>query len=173
MTRASGAGRARHRPKVIRACLAVLLAAIGPRAGAQGLIGTGLDWSKGVRVQELWAGGRPLFALANLGSAPVAISVHERASGRRRAGPWRLEPGAVATVDARAVQGADLVELRLESGRSLGLLDAPPAGGAGVPASSGVVVTTDGLNGSGGRHTDLWLGSRPSGSPAVARSTSR
>jgi hypothetical protein len=110
-----------------------------------------------VRIQELWAADRPLFALANLGSAPVAISVHERASGRLRAGPWRLEPGAVAAIEAGAIQGAGLVEFRLGDGRSLGLLDAPPAGGSGVPASSGVVVTTDGLNGSGGRHGDVWL----------------
>jgi hypothetical protein len=118
------------------------------------VIGVGLDWRKNVFVQEYWQDGVPHYVLANLGSTAIQITVHERTSGVQLAGPWEIKPRSVTFVDARPLQGKDLVAFKLADGTNLGLLGSP------VPPATPIkdaIATYDGLNGSGGRHNIPWF----------------
>jgi hypothetical protein len=120
------------------------------------LTGIGLDWNQGVFVQEYWQAGKPHYAIANSGNAAASISVYEAQTGKKLAGPWNIAPKRVISADAAKLQEQGLLEFRLGSGMPLGLLDAPRAP-AGPSMESGKIVTTGGLNGSGGRQNELWF----------------
>ena len=117
-------------------------------------IGVGLQWRE-VFVQEYWLDGSPHYAIANFGKDDLKISMYpyRAAQGAKAvAGPWQVKAGGITHVDAP--KGLDgLVALKLADGKHLGLLG-PPKGGATQP--KGKYLSYDGLNGSGGRHLNLW-----------------
>jgi len=116
------------------------------------LIGVGLDFRTGVFVQEYWQNGKPYYALANLGKEGVQISVNDWKSGAALAGPWGVQSQSVTHVDASKLPANGLVRFQLANGKALGLLNVPMP-----PAASGKnVATFEGMNGSGGRHNELW-----------------
>ncbi len=119
------------------------------------LTGIGLGWNHGVYVQEYWRSGKPYYAIANHGNAAVMITVYEERTGKKLAGPWEVDSKKVIHSDAARLQEKGLLDFRLQSGIALGLLDAPRVPGTLCP-ESGRIVTTEGLNGSGGRHDELY-----------------
>jgi hypothetical protein len=68
------------------------------------------------------------------------------------AGPWQIPAKSVMRVEAPQAEAGKLLSFQV-SGKSLGLLSAPQAG---ETQAAGKCLTYDGLNGSGGRHTNLW-----------------
>lgn len=126
-----------------------------PVGGAQ-MTGIGLDWNQNIFIQEYWLAGQPRYAIANQGGAAARIAAYQAQTGKKIAGPWEVPARQVSYVDASGLVGENLIALKLESGKSLGMLQAPrlPAGPA--PATK-TIVTIDGLNGSGGRSEDLWI----------------
>ena len=117
-------------------------------------IGVGLQWRE-VFVQEYWVDGSPHYAIANFGKTDLKISMYpyRAAHGAKAiAGPWEVKAGSVTQVEAPGgLKG--LVALKLADGKHLGLLG-PPKGPATQP--KGKYISYDGLNGSGGRHLNLW-----------------
>ncbi|HPD15659.1 MAG TPA: hypothetical protein PLE19_11950 [Planctomycetota bacterium] len=155
----------------VRLWLAALAACALVAAAVGSQIGVGLDWRTGLYVQEYWQGGKPRYLIANLSREPATITVQTvnidvREGGRAfreanplpqkpvetLAGPWEVPAGGAADVDASPLLGKGLAEFR-SGGKRLGLLDLakPPAA---APAEA--IVTTHGVNGSGGRQTGLW-----------------
>lgn len=132
--------------------LVVFTICLGAAPVAANVIGIGLDFRKGIFVQEYWQDGKPFYALANLGKEAVHISVADWKTGAVMAGPWEVKAMSVSRVDASKVGGNALVSFRVANG-ALGLLMPPTA-----PAERmmGVLASYDGMNGSGGRHTELW-----------------
>jgi hypothetical protein len=133
--------------------LALVMGLVCAQPTSAEVIGIGLDFRKGLFVQEYWQDGKPHYALANLGAEGVRITVTDRKSGAVLAGPWEVKARSVAHVEAGKVAGNDLVQFTLANGSSLGLLTAP------VPPAQqakGVLTTSDGMNGSGGRHAEIW-----------------
>jgi hypothetical protein len=134
--------------------LALLLCTFQPARAT--VIGLGLDWRKNVFVQEYWRDGKPGYVIANLRKDPVKVGVHEwnrGQAGKQIAGPWEVKGKGVLSVDASPVRGGGLLMFMLADGDSLGLLPAPAAP-ANPPRD--VLLTYNGLNGSGGSRLDLW-----------------
>lgn len=117
------------------------------------LIGVGLDFRKGIFVQEYWQDGKPYYAIANLGKEKTTISVADWKTGAVLAGPWDLMAQTVRHVDASTVRGDALVRFQLADGSALGLLMPPTPPPNPVKGS---LATYDGMNGSGGRQVELW-----------------
>jgi hypothetical protein len=120
-------------------------------------IGVGLDWQKKLFFQEYWYKGSVHYWIANDRSDAAKITIHEwknRRAGIRLAGPWDVKPGEVVSVDARALVGSELVCVLLSDHTNLGLLRGPAPPTDRKPDK---IVTTAGLNGSGGTSTDMWL----------------
>jgi len=120
------------------------------------LTGIGLDWGHHVFVQEYWRAGKPYYAMLNQGNSMARMTVYEERRGKKLAGPWEVGSKQVMHADAAKLQGKGLLAFKLESGISLGLLDAPRTPGKSC-LESGWIVTVAGLNGSGGRSEDLWF----------------
>ncbi|QDU95892.1 hypothetical protein [Lignipirellula cremea] len=124
------------------------------RQASAEIIGIGLDWRKNIFVQEYWSEGKPYYAIANKTDSDQTIVCVAYRGQAKLAGPWKAPANSVVHVDASPLIGKDLVQFDLEGGSSLGLMAAPPAPGD-IPQAP--VVSFDGLNGSGGRHTDIWV----------------
>jgi len=134
-----------------RAMLVVVVLAI---PAAADVIGVGLDWREKVYVQEFWKEGKAHYAIFNDSPAAISLSVLPRKGGALLAGPWKLEPKTFLEVDATPLVGQDLIEFKLDGGKSLGLLAAPTA--APATGKEKKPVANVGLNGSGGRQANLW-----------------
>jgi len=115
------------------------------------MIAIGLPWRE-IFIQEYWKDGTPHYAIANFGKEAIKISAFAGRAPAAVAGPWEVEAGAIVHVEAPEGQ-TGLLTLRLDGEKHLGLIGAPRAG---ATQPKGKCATYDGLNGSGGRHTDLW-----------------
>src|SRR5262249_39432564 len=152
-----GGGSPRGGPVMFLPVLCIAAVGAALFAGAQGgraVTGVGLDWRHRVFVQEYWKDGRPQYLIANDRDEPIALTVHRwerRAVGPKLAGPWAVAAHATARVEAGDVKDGELVAFVLADQTLLGLLR-PPA--ARPPhegeATKGTILTTYGLNGSGG-----------------------
>jgi hypothetical protein len=139
--------------KAIARCL-VVVASLWPMAAHADVIGVGLDFNKGIWVQEYWQDGKPFYLLFNPTGTAVTLSVRQRADNELVAGPWTLAAGAALDVDAGPLQGKDLIKFDLTDKVNLGLLHAPSKA-EGQPDKG--LVTCLGLNGSGGRYPKHWV----------------
>jgi hypothetical protein len=134
--------------------LCLLAGVLAAHQADASLIAVGLPW-KDVFVQEYWKDGAPRYAIANFRKEDIVVSVcagREQEGLKPLAGPWKVKAGAIVHVDAPKGQ-TGLLSVVLGDGKSLGLISAPQSG-QGQPKEK--YVSYDGLNGSGGRHTDLW-----------------
>lgn len=117
-------------------------------------IGVGLDWRKNIFIQEYWKDGKVSYSIANKTGADQVIVGHTYNGGKKIAGPWNVKANSLISEDVSSLIGKDLVQFDLEGGDSLGLMDSPVAP-AEFPKSP--IVSYYGLNGSGGRHNDVWV----------------
>ncbi len=117
-------------------------------------VGVGLDWRKNMFVQEYWRDGKVFYAIANKADTDQTIIVFTRHDGKRMAGPWEVKANSLVHVDASALIGKDMLQFKLESGSSLGLMQSPVQPAKPPQAA---IATYYGLNGSGGRHGDIWV----------------
>lgn len=136
-------------------CLFILAVAFGCNNLNAMSIGVGLHW-RDIFVQEYWEDGVPYYAIANFRDETVKISLFAwRAEGEAKAlaGPWEIKAKSVLRVEAPSNLEGQLLSFRMEDGQRLGLLSAPESGST-KPEDR--YASYDGLNGSGGRHADLW-----------------
>lgn len=140
---------------------AVLLAAFLPQAARAELIGVGLDWRRGIFVQEYWHKGEPHYLLANHSKEDVEITVHEFDSKWRlgqplpkpQAGPWKVPAGQQTLVAAKGLVGEKLYRFVMGGKDPLGVLSSPQNPGYKGPG----YATGLGLSGSGGMTKGLYL----------------
>lgn len=145
--------------------LALLLAL--PAVANASQIGVGLDWRQNVFVQEFWQEGKALYAIYNGRSEPITLKMSDvqfvnvpgtesfRAIEGKELASWDLKGKEVLFVDAPMKPAGDelrFLKLRVAEGPQLGLLTFPSA-----PASlpKGKIITSDGINGSGGRQPNV------------------
>ena len=121
---------------------------------AAAMSGVGLDWRTNIFVQEYWKDGKVSYAIANKSDADQVIVVSAYGGGAKLAGPWKVKAHSLIHADASALIGKDLVQFDLEGGGSLGLMESPVQPAA-LPQAA--LVSYYGLNGSGGRHADVWV----------------
>lgn len=134
---------------------AILTATMFGQQPAQAdVIGIGLDWRKNIFVQEYWSEGKPFYAIANKTDTDQTLTCLAYQGKAKLSDPWKVPAHSVVHVDASALVGKDLLQFDLASGGSLGLM-ASPTTPKEFPKAP--IVSYDGLNGSGGRHADIWV----------------
>lgn len=111
-----------------------------------------INWAKGVFIQEFYRGETPCYAIGNLSKNDATISAMDR-RGNLLGGPWVVKAGASLAIDASTLSDKGILQFKLASGESLGSLPAPPAGEKGAKG----LTSRFGLNGSGGRQSDVWI----------------
>lgn len=135
------------------------VAAVAGTLAAWGMmIAVGLDWRQNYFIQEYWQDGKPFFLIANQTDTDNTVAVTDhKAQGpvKTLAGPWPVKAHQIVTVDATALVGQELVGVQLGNGTGLGLVNAPVAPPAELKATG--LLSTYGLNGSGGRQLDAWV----------------
>ena len=131
---------------------ALTFVAMSLRADAS-QIAIGIDWRKNIFIQEIWKDGVPYYQIANLNKDAATITVTDRKEANLLAGPWVVRAQDTLTMDVRNLIDKGLMSFKLSDGSSLGLMPSPTK----EAAVKGTIVSYDGLNGSGGRQTTLWI----------------
>jgi hypothetical protein len=121
----------------------LILLVFTPKAHA--LIAVGINWNA-VFVQEYWRNGQPYYDIANITAKPLDISTSD-------GGKWKVKPGRIIHGEAKIGRPNTYIRFLTQNG-SLGTLPAPLAPPQVVKEK---YVTYEGLNGSGGRYSDLYV----------------
>ena len=148
--------------RALFACSALMVFSV-PQVSHANQIGLGIDWRKGIFIQEYWQNTHAYYEIANTNKTDVTLT----------AKPWgasdltpkaislgTIPAGSVIKVNAAELIGKGLMEFDEADGTSIGLLQAPvtPVSPAPTPdASDATYRSFDGVNNSGGRHQDIWF----------------
>ncbi|MFP5265170.1 MAG: hypothetical protein ACLGJB_25055 [Blastocatellia bacterium] len=125
------------------------------------LIAVGLPWDAKLFIQEYWSQGMPYYAIANFRNEDVKITLAEwkGAVGKSLMPSWVIPPQAIVCEDVKALMdgyAGTLVALALNDNVVHGLLRAPqPPSGITDWVDTSEVITTEGLNGTGSRDSNI------------------
>jgi RNA polymerase sigma factor (sigma-70 family) len=133
-------------PKILPACVAVLIGALAANAGQ---IVLGLRAIDKLFLQECWHEGEPFYSIANLADEEITIAV--KAPDGTRAGPWKIGARESRSCPVPIVKNPGERDF-MKDGREIGLLR-PPANEK-LPKEKGY-ATNKNYN-AGGDPSPLW-----------------
>jgi len=133
-----------------------------PAVASASQVPIGLDWGENVFVQEYWQDGKARYAIFNNRLEAIDLTVNDvqftksfRVDGKDLV-TWKIERKQVVYVDAPKAPAGDGVRylgFRIVDGKRLGVLTIPVTP---PDLPKGKVISSDGINGSGGRYEDVW-----------------